>query len=64
MATVKAKNKDGKLTIKVKAGALHSALGVDQNKKLTAKQEQVEPGDSALMKKRKVFAQNARSWGK
>ncbi len=59
---VKAKKKQGKLVIKVKAGALHSALGVNQDKNLTAKQEQVKPTDSPLMKKRKIFAQNAKTW--
>lgn len=62
MATVKAKKKNGKLVIKVKEGALHEALGVKDDKKLTAKQEAVKPGDSTLMKKRKIFAQNAKTW--
>ena len=62
MATVKAKNRGGKLVIKVKKGALHSALGVKQDKPLTASQEAIKPGDSALMQKRKQFAINAKSW--
>lgn len=48
--------------IKVKKGALHKQLGVKPGKKLTAKQEAIKPGDSALTKKRKIFAQNARKW--
>lgn len=62
MTKVKAQNKNGKLVIKVKQGALHSALGVDSDKKLTASETAISPTDSPLMKKRKQFAINARSW--
>jgi len=64
MLKVKAKNRGGKLKIKVKQGALHEALGVKQGKKLTSEQKTVHKGDSPLMVKRKVFAQNAAGWKK
>ncbi len=62
MAKVKAKQKQGKLVIKVKVGALHSALGVKQDKPLTTSEKEVHKNDSPLMVKRKVFAQNAAKW--
>ena len=43
-------------------GLLHKNLGVKQGKKLTSSQIAVKPGDSAAVKKRKVFAQNAKKW--
>lgn len=43
-------------------GLLHKNLGVKQGKKLTSSQIAVKPGDSAAIKKRKVFAQNAKKW--
>lgn len=62
MVVVKAKRKKGKLVIKVKEGALHSELGVKQGKKLTANETAIRKDDSPLLKKRKQFAINARSW--
>lgn len=62
MAVVKAKKKQGKLVIKVKEGALHKAEGIPQGQKLTAADKEIHPGDSALMRKRKTFAQNAAKW--
>jgi len=50
------------MKIKVKKNALHRTLGVKKGKKLTADQIAVKKGDSALTKKRKIFAQNARKW--
>jgi len=47
---------------KANRGLLHKNLGVKAGKKLTASQIAVKPGDSAAVKKRKVFAQNARKW--
>lgn len=51
-----------KLFGNLKTNALHRALGVKAGKKLTAAQETIKPGDSPLMKKRKTFAKNARSF--
>lgn len=64
MATVKAKNKGGKLVIKVKKGALHDDLGVPQGEKIPASKLSVKPGDSPLEVKRKTFAKNAAGWKK
>ncbi len=43
-------------------GLLHKNLGVAKGKKLSASQIAIKPGDSTAVKKRKVFAQNARKW--
>lgn len=56
--------KTGKISIKVKKGALHKELGKPENEKLSSKDIAVKEGDSALTKKRKVFAQNAKKWNK
>jgi hypothetical protein len=53
-----------KLELKLKTGALHKELGVKEGKKLTEKEETVHKGDSALEKKRKTFAENAKKWNK
>lgn len=64
MKTVKAQKKKGKLVIKVKEGALHEALDMPMDKKMSSKDIAVHEGDSTLMKKRKIFAQNAKKWKK
>ena len=43
-------------------GLLHKNLGVKKGKKLTSKQIAVKPGDSTAVKRRKIFAQNAKKW--
>lgn len=53
------------MAIKIKKshqGLLHKNLGVKKGKKLTGSQIAIKPGDSPAVKKRKVFAQNARKW--
>lgn len=55
------------MAIKIKKanrGKLHKDLGVAKNKKIPASKLAVKPGDSTAVKKRKVFAQNARKWNK
>ena len=47
---------------KVKKGALRKELGLSTTKDMPEKDKQIKPGDSALTKKRKVFAQNAAKW--
>jgi len=39
-----------------KPGALHSALGIPQGQKIPASRLAVKPGDSMLMKRRKILA--------
>ncbi len=51
-----------KMHLKLKKGALHKQLHVGAGKKLTSKEIAIHKGDSALTKKRKIFAQNARKW--
>lgn len=55
--------------IKIKPGhkgSLHSALGVPPNKLISARRIQAElhANPDAAMKKKLVFAENARKWGK
>lgn len=47
---------------KVKKGALRRSLGLSTTKDMPEKDKQIHKGDSALMRKRKVFAQNAKKW--
>lgn len=54
----------GKMTIKVKKGALHEDLGVKQGDKIPAKKLAISSNDSPLEKKRKQFAINASKWKK
>lgn len=54
--------KTGKLSIKVKKGALHKDLGIASDKKIPATDLTVKKGDSPLEVKRKTFAKNAKSW--
>jgi hypothetical protein len=54
--------KTGKLVLHLKKGALHKSLGVPQGEKIPAKKEAVKSTDSALTKKRKIFALNAAKW--
>ena len=48
----------------LKKGALHSKLGVAKGKKIPASKLVIKKGDSALTKKRKQFAINAKKWKK
>lgn len=59
------KSKRRKIHIKKsKRGSLHKALGVPKNKKIPASKLASKPGDSKALKKKKVFARNARKWKK
>lgn len=46
----------------VKKGALRKSLGLSTSKDMPEKDKEIHKGDSALTKKRKVFAQNAQKW--
>lgn len=46
----------------VKKGALRKSLGMSTKKDMPESAKEIKPGDSALTKKRKVFAQNAAKW--
>jgi hypothetical protein len=53
------------MAIKIKKshkGLLHKNLGVKEGEKIPASKLKVKSTDSAAVKKRKVFAQNARKW--
>lgn len=52
------------LKLKLKKGALHKELGVKKDKKIPASKLSIKKGDSALTKKRKQFAINAKKWKK
>ena len=57
--------KTGKLSIKVKKGALHKEMGIDEDKPISTKKlEKAEKHAGPLEKKRIVFAENARKWNK
>lgn len=43
-------------------GLLHKSLGVPQGKNIPASKLAVKKTDSPAIKKRKVFAQNAKHW--
>ncbi len=43
-------------------GCLHRMLGIKPDKKIPAKKLAVKKTDSAILKKRKIFAQNAKKW--
>lgn len=45
-------------------GLLHKDLGIAQGKKIPISKLAVKKGDSLAVKKRKVFAQNAKKWDK
>jgi len=47
-----------------KRGSLRKATGTPKGKKIPASKLKVKPGDSKAMKKKKIFAQNARKWRK
>jgi len=53
-----------KMVLKLKKGALHKELKVKKGKKIPLSKLKVKKGDSALTKKRKQFALNARKWKK
>lgn len=50
------------LKLKLKKGALHKDLGVKPGQKIPASKLKIKPTDSALEKKRKQFALNAKKW--
>jgi hypothetical protein len=52
------------MKITVKKGALHKDLGVKKGQKIPASKLAIKASDSALEKKRKIFAQNAKKWRK
>src|ERR1044072_1154933 len=41
---------------------LHDALGIARDKKIPASKLKDKPGDSPALKKKKLFARNARTW--
>ncbi len=43
-------------------GLLHKDLGVSKGKKIPAKKLKVKSSDSPALRKRKVFAENAKHW--
>lgn len=45
-----------------KVGSLHTALGVPQGKKIPATKLTIKSTDSPALKKKKVFAKNAKGW--
>lgn len=50
---------------KVKKGALHTALGIKQGKKIAMSElQKAKHSQDALMRKRATFAINARKWNK
>lgn len=55
--------KTGKMTIKVKKGALHKELGIAPDKKISDKTlEKADKHASPLEKKRITFAENAKKF--
>lgn len=57
--------KNSKIYIKPsKRGSLRKALKTPKGEKIPAKDLKIKPGDSKAMKKKKIFAQNARKWKK
>ena len=55
--------KTGKLTIKVKKGALHKEMGISEDKPISTKKlEKADKNAGPLEKKRITFAENARKW--
>lgn len=55
--------KDGGIHIKKsQQGSLHRHLGIPEGEKIPASDLQDKPGDSPAIKKKKLFARNARSW--
>jgi len=50
------------MNLKLKKGALRKATGNSPTGNMPEKDKQIHKGDSALMKRRKVFAQNAAKW--
>ena len=55
--------KGGNLTIKKsKRGSLHKALGIPMDKKIPLSMLKDKPGDSEIIKKKKLYARNARKW--
>jgi len=55
----------GKIYIKPsQRGSLRKATNTPKGKKIPASKLKDKPGDSKAMKKKKVFARNARKWNK
>ena len=46
----------------VKKGALRKSEGLSPTKNMPEKDKEIKKGDSALTRKRKTFAQNAKKW--
>ena len=62
---VKKDKSTGKLTIKVKKGALHKELGIKEGDKISDKTlEKADKHAGPLEKKRITFAENAKKWKK
>lgn len=49
---------------KSKVGTLRKALNVKPGEKIPLSKLRVKPGDSPAIKKKKIFALNARKWNK
>ena len=47
---------------KSKRGSLHKALGISKNKKIPASKLVIKKTDSPAVKKKKIFAQNAKKF--
>ena len=47
-----------------KRGSLRKATGTKKGKKISASKLRIKKGDSKAMRKKKIFAQNARKWKK
>lgn len=58
----KTKKSKGHPIGKVKQGALRKSEGLSPTADMPEKDKVIHKGDSALTKKRKVFAQNAKKW--
>jgi len=60
--TAKKSPKDNRPIGKVKKGALRKSEGLSPTKNMPEKDKVIKKGDSALTKKRKQFALNAKKW--
>ena len=47
-----------------KRGSLRKATGTPKGKKISASKLRIKSTDSPAMRKKKIFAQNARKWNK
>jgi len=62
MATLKQLSELTQMALHLKKGALHKDLGVPKGSKIPAEKLVIKDDDSPLLKKRKQFAINAKSW--